>query len=155
YTLPGTEASFRESALGGLAGLLLAPPDQPIRFGAGNLSYYRDIGAIDPYPGFLNGILSLLLNSAQPRYEYPQQDQTAVAYFHRARASDLIGLFDRQFPKSPRRPDLHKRLIEAYAAYGDDAAVISAGQRFRTDFPDATERTAVALLMADAYARLN
>jgi Flp pilus assembly protein TadD len=155
YTLPGAEASFRESALGGLAGLLLAAPEQPIRFGAGNLSYYRDIGAIDPYPGFLNGILSLLLNSAQPRYEYPQQDQTSVAYFHRARASELIGLFDRQFPKSPRRPDLHKRLIEAYAAYGDDAAVIRAGQAFRSSFPDARERTGVALLMADAYARLN
>jgi Flp pilus assembly protein TadD len=153
YTLPGAEASVRESALGGLAGLLLAAPEQPIRFGAGNLSYYRDIGAIDPYPGFLNGILSLLLNSAQPRYEYPQQDQTAIAYFHRARASDLIGLFDRQFPKSPRRPDLHKRLIEAYAAYGDDAAVIRAGQAFRASFPDARERTGVALLMADAYAR--
>ena len=155
YTLPGAEASFRESALGGLAGLLLAAPEQPIRFGAGNLSYYRDIGAIDPYPGFLNGMLSLLFNSAQPRYEYQQQDEAAAAYFHRARASDLIGLFDRQFPKSARRPDLHTRLIEVYAVYGDDAAVIRAGQRFRTAFPSARERTSVALLMADAYARLN
>ena len=155
YTLPGAEASSRESALGGLAVLLLAVPEQPIRFGAGNLSYYRDIGTIDPYPGFLNGILSLLFNSAQPRYEYQQQDQTAVAYFHRARASDLIRLFDQQFPNSTRSPVLHARLIEAYAAYGDDGAVIDAGQRFRSKFPNAREQTSTALLMASAYTRQN
>jgi Flp pilus assembly protein TadD len=153
YTLPGADANDRERGLGGLARLLLAAPEQPIHFGAGNLSYYRDIATIDPYPGFLNGILSLLLNSAQPRVEYAQQEQAALTYFHRAQASDLLRLFDTEFPKSPRRAILHALLIEAYASYGDNEGVLRAGRQFLAVFPKAPERTTVALLMADAYAR--
>ena len=133
--------------LRGLAALLLAAPEQSIHFGAGNLSSYRDIATIDPYPGFLNGILSLLLNSAQPRYEYPQQDLAATAYFHRAHASELIHLFDTQFPKSPRRAELHERLIEVYAAYGDNQGVLRAGQQFLSAFANNQRRTGVWLLM--------
>ena len=153
YTLPGADSNARERGLGGLAGLLLAAPEQPIHFGAGNLSYYRDIATIDPYPGFLNGILSLLLNSAQPRVEYTEQEQAALTYFHRARASDLLHLFDAQFPKSPRRAVLHAQLIAAYASYGDNEGVLRAGRQFLAALPKAPESTTVALLMADAYAR--
>jgi hypothetical protein len=48
-----------ERALYGLANLLLTAPDQPIQFGSGDLSFYKDIATVDPSPGFLNGILSL------------------------------------------------------------------------------------------------
>ena len=55
-------AAHAERALYGLANLLLTAPDQPIQFGSGDLSFYKDIATVDPSPGFLNGILSLVLN---------------------------------------------------------------------------------------------
>ncbi len=152
YSLPGAPAPAREQALAGIANVLLESPEAPIRFGSGDLSLYRDIGTMDPYPGYLNGILSLLLNSESPHASLSDQEQAAAAYFHRARASELVGLFDRQFPQSAERPALHARLIEAYAIYGESDGVIRYGRDFLTAFPSAPQRTAVALAMADAYA---
>jgi tetratricopeptide (TPR) repeat protein len=153
YSLPGAPAAAREEALAGIANVLLASPEAPIRFGAGDLSLYRDIATMDPYPGYLNGVLSLLLNSESPSSSLAEQEQGAVSYFHRARASELVGLFDRQFPKSAERPALHARLIEAYAIYGESDGVIRHGREFLSAFPSAPQRTSVALTMADAYAR--
>jgi len=53
----------QERALGGLANLLLTAPETSIRFGAGELSMYRNIAYDGSGPGYLNGILSLLLNT--------------------------------------------------------------------------------------------
>jgi tetratricopeptide (TPR) repeat protein len=153
YSLPGAPATAREQALARIANVLLASPEEPIRFGSGDLSLYRDIATMDPYPGYLNGILSLLLNSESPGSSLTEQEQGATAYFHRARASELVGLFDRQFPQSAERPALHARLIEAYAIYGESDGVIRQGRDFLSAFPSAPQRTAVALAMADAYAR--
>ena len=153
YSLPGASAAAREQALAGIANVLLASPEAPIRFGSGDLSLYRDIATMDPYPGYLNGILSLLLNSESPRSSLADQEQGAAAYFHRARAAELVELFDRQFPKSADRPALHARLIEAYAVYGESDGVIRHGRNFLNAFPSAPQRASVALTMADAYAR--
>jgi len=153
YSLPGAPASAREQALAGIADVLLTSPEEPIRFGSGDLSLYRDIATMDPYPGYLNGILSLLLNSESPRESLATQEQVSVAYFHRARASELVALFDKQFPQSAQRPALHARLIEAYAIYGDTDGVIRHGREFLSAFPSSPERTGVALSMSDAYAR--
>jgi hypothetical protein len=153
YSLRSAADADREKALAGIANLLLSAPEQPIAFGAGNLSLYRDIGAMDSGPGFLNGIFSLILNGTSPRTEYAAEDQAGLAYFHRARASELITLFDTRFPNSSERPALHARLIEAYAVYGDNDAVIRAGGAWIASFPKAAERSAVTLAMADAYAR--
>ena len=132
---------------------MLDSPEAPIRFGSGDLSLYRDIATMDPYPGYLNGILSLLLNSESPHDSLASQEQVAAPYFHRARASELAGLFDRQFPQSAQRPALHARLIEAYAIYGESDGVIRHGREFLNAFPSAPQRAAVELAMADAYAR--
>lgn len=153
YSLPGAPAASREQALAGIANVLLTSPEEPIRFGSGDLSLYRDIATIDPYPGYLNGILSLLLNSESPRTSLADQEKGATAYFHRARAFELIGMIDRQFPQSAERPALHARLIEAYAIYGESDGVIRHGRDFLTAFPSAPQRATVALDMADAYAR--
>ena len=153
YAAAGAGAADKERALAALAELLFAAPEQPIAFGAGDLSFYKDIATMDPHPGFLNGILSLLLNSAAPEYKYNDEEQKAVAYFHRARAAELVALFDSQFPKSPRRPALKARLVEVYAAYGSSDGVIRAGKEFLAAFPTTPLRTEVALRMADAYAR--
>jgi cellulose synthase operon protein C len=145
----------REQALSGLANLLLNNPNEPLRLGAGDLSFYKDVATADSYPGFLNGIVSLLLNSESPRSHFAQEEQLAVPYFHWARAAELMALLDQQFPNSPQRPGLHARLLQVYADYGQSEIVIRQGQQFLKQFSAATERTDVSLLMADAYERLN
>jgi predicted Zn-dependent protease len=144
-----------QQALAGLAGVLLDAPEQNVRFGTGDLSMYRDIGSMDTGPGFLNGILSLLLNTASPQFEYSEEEQRAVPYFHRAAAAELVRLVDSRFPNAAQRPSLHARLLETYSTYGESDAVIRDGRQFLTSFPEASQRQQVALLMADAYARTN
>ena len=153
YSLPGARPADVERALASIIDTLLTAPEQPLRFGAGDLSYYRDIATLDRYPGFLNGVLSLLFNSASPRSQYARQEGAAQSYFHRGRAADLLALFETRFPDSTRRPGLNAALLATYAAYGEADAVIDHGRRFLTTFPDAPERTTVALSMADAFAR--
>jgi cellulose synthase operon protein C len=143
----------QEQAIAGLTDLLLTAPETPIRFGSGELSMYRDIATMDQGPGYLNGILSLLLNSTAPASKYAEEDQRAVPYFHRARAAELLALLDSKFPTAARRAELHAKMLEFYASAGESDAVIHDGREFLADFPQAPERTSVALLMADAYSR--
>lgn len=154
YSSSGNPDS-REHALIGLANILLTAPNQPLQLGAGDLSFYKDMASADSYPGFFNGILSLLLNSESPRSSVAQEEQLAVPYFHWARAAELISLLDQQYPNSSQRPVLHARLLQVYADYGQSEIVIRQGQQFLKQFPAATERTQVSLLMADANERLN
>jgi cellulose synthase operon protein C len=145
----------QETAIAGLTTVLLTAPETPIRFGSGELSMYRDIATLDQGPGYLNGILSLILNTAQPASQYAEQEQRSVPYFHRARAAELLVLLDSKFPKAVRRAELHAQLLEFYANSGESDAVIQRGREFLANFPNAPERTPVSLLMADAYARKN
>lgn len=146
-------ADAQQEALPGLTGILLDAPEQPVRLGAGNLSMYRDIGTMDQGPGYLNGILSLLLNTTDPRGEYSTEDQLATPYFHRAEAARLLAMLDARFPQAPQRAELHAKLIAAYGVYGEDDAVIRAGGEFLTQFPKDPRRVDVALRIADACAR--
>ena len=146
-------ADAQEQAIAGLTNLLLAAPETPIRFGSGELSMYRDIATMDQGPGYLNGILSLLLNTTQPASQYSEEEQRTVPYFHRSRAVELLALLDAKFPSSSRRPELHAKLLEFYSGAAESDAVIQGGHEFLANFPKAPQRTAVALLMADAYAR--
>ncbi len=143
----------QESALAGLTDLLLTAPETPIRFGTGELSLYRDIATMDQGPGYLNGILSLLLNTTEPGSQYQEEEQRAVPYFHRSHATELLELLDVRFPNSAQRAPLHAQLLDFYASNGESEAVIRGGREFLTSFPNATQRTTVALLMADGYAR--
>ncbi len=149
YSLPGAS----EKALASLANVLMTAPEQQIQFGTGDLSLYRDIATVDNSPGFLNGILSLVLNTSEPEGHLAQQEQKAGAYFHRAKAAELITQFDKQFPNSTRRAQLNSRLVEAYAIHGDSDGVLSRGAKFLAAFPKDRERVTVSLLIADAYAR--
>jgi tetratricopeptide (TPR) repeat protein len=148
------EGEGAERGLAGTIEVLLTAPEQPLRLGQGDLSLYRDIATMDPYPGYWNGILSLLFNSAGPQYEFSDEERTAVPYFHRAKAAELLAEFDQRFPQSKQRSGLHAQLIEVYAHYGLEDAVIREGKQFLASFPGAAERSNVALQMADSYARL-
>ncbi|HEU4416167.1 MAG TPA: hypothetical protein VFT65_15370, partial [Candidatus Angelobacter sp.] len=153
YNAPGADSA--EKGLAGLTNILLVAPEQPVRFGAGDISMYKDIATMDQGPGYLNGIVSLVLNSTSPASEYASEQKRAVPYFHRSRAAELVALFDRRFPASALRPELHARLIETYAGYGEDSAVLKASSDFLSAFPNAQQRNQVALLAADSYARTN
>ena len=82
----------------------------------------------------MNGILSLFFNSAEPAGEFASEDQLAATYFHRAKAAELVADIDRRFPTAPERAELHVRLIEAYAAYGENEAEIREGTAFLAQF---------------------
>jgi cellulose synthase operon protein C len=142
----------QERAIAGLTSLLLTAPEAPIRPGSGELSMYRDIATLDQGPGYLNGILSLILNTTQPASQYSEEEQRAAPYFHRSRAAEMLALLDAKFPSSARRPELHAQLLEFYSNSGESDAVIQDGRNFLARFPNAAQRMAVALLMADAYA---
>ena len=143
----------QERAISGLADLLLTAPETPIRLGTGELSMYKDIATMDQGPGYLNGILSLILNTTSPSSEYPKEEQRAVSYFHRSRAAELLALLDCKFSDSPHRAELHAKLLDFYAGSGESEAVLKGGKEFLATFPNAQQRTTVALLMADADAR--
>ncbi len=155
YSVPGADAANQEKVLAGIANLLLNAPEQPMRLGSGDLSLYSDIAQLDPGPGFLNGVLSLLFNSSAPENHFATEDSASLAYFHRAKAAELVRLFDSRFPASTERARLHARLIDAYATYGDTDGVIRIGREFLAAFLKASERTQVAIAMADAHARKN
>jgi hypothetical protein len=155
YDTARTDDKTAAVALAGLARLLLSAPEQAVRFGSGNLTLYRDVATMDPHPGFLNGVLSLIMNSSNPSTEFSQEELSASPYFRRAKAAELVALFETRFPKSTERADLRERVIEGYAVYGASDAVIRAGVKFLADFPDASNRIAVAMRLADAYARTN
>jgi tetratricopeptide (TPR) repeat protein len=143
----------QEQAIAGLTNLLLTAPETPMRFGSGELSMYRDIATMDQGPGYLNGILSLILNTTEPASKYSEEEQRAVPYFHRARAAELLALLDEKFPNSARRPELHSKMLEFYASAGESDAVLQGGREFLANYPNAPQRTSVALLMADAFSR--
>ena len=145
----------QERALGRLSDMLLTAPETPIRLGSGELSLYKDIATLDQGPGYLNGILSLILNTSSPASEYSEEEQRAVPYFHRSRAAELLALLDKNFPAVPSRPELHAKLLDFYASSAKSEAVLKGGKEFLAAFPKAAERTHVALLMADADARLD
>jgi cellulose synthase operon protein C len=101
YNSPG--ASSAEKALAGLTNILLIAPDQQIRFGAGDISMYKDIATMDSGPGYLNGILSLILNTTAPARQYEEEERRALPYFHRSRAAELVALFDKRCAPSCMR----------------------------------------------------
>jgi tetratricopeptide (TPR) repeat protein len=147
-------ADSQERALTRLTDMLLTSPESPIRLGSGELSIYKDIATIDQGPGYLNGILSLILNTTSPEGAYHEEEQRAISYFHRSRAAELLALVNKNFPGAESRPALHVKLLEFYSNSGQSEAVLQGGKAFLATFPKSSDRTRVALLMADADARL-
>jgi tetratricopeptide (TPR) repeat protein len=146
---------LQETALSRLTDLLLSAPESSVQLGSGNLAMYKDIATLDQGPGYLNGILSLLLNSTTPAGEYAEEEQRAISYFHRARAAELLALLGQKFPNAADRPELHAKLLDYYATIGRSDAVLAGGKRFLADFPHAAQRLTVSLLMAEAHQHLN
>lgn len=153
YNSKGTPDA-QERALTRLTDMLLTSPESAIRLGSGELSIYKDIATLDQGPGYFNGILSLILNTTSPNRAYPVEERRALSYFHRSRGAELLALLDKSFPNAAGRPELHVKLLEFYSSTGQSEALLLGGQEFLAMFPKSPDRTRVALLMADADARL-
>lgn len=149
------DATASEQGLSALINLLIHHSNQPFRFGGGDLSFYRDIATLDTTPGFLNGIVSLILNGQTPSSELGEQEGKAIPYFHRAAAAELLRVFDAKFPQSQSRAGHHAQLISAASLHAESDRVARLGAGYLAAFPDGAQRTEIALLTADAHARLN
>jgi tetratricopeptide (TPR) repeat protein len=157
YTLYGLKAGSeadRRDGLANLAGLLLDEPEQPIQFASRDLSLYKNIAAMDRTPGFLNGILSVALNSSGAEFDYSNASQTARSYFHRAGAARLIERFRQEFPNATEQEeDLSTRLFSAYGVYGQDDVLLAALPGYLARHPKAKGYVELALMLGDVYAR--
>ncbi len=151
YELPSASQSDKEIGLASLISMLLDVPEQPLHFGDRDLSLYKNIATIDRHPGFLNGILSLALNTTFPDFQYQNASQSAVSYFHRASASRLIERLRQEFPNSPHAPELEAKLFNAYAVYGQNEAIVRLVPDWLARNPNSNDYVNTALLLADAY----
>ena len=157
YTLYGLKFAAevdRRDALAALAGLLLDVPEQPIEFASRDLSLYKNIATMDRMPGFLNGILSLALNSSGAEFDYSNASQTAVSYFHRAGAARLIERFRQEFPNaSEQEEDLSTKLFSTYGVYGQDDTLLAQLPGYLARHPHARGYVELSLMLGDVYAR--
>lgn len=151
YELQSAPAADKELALASLISLLLDVPEQALSFGKRDLSLYKNIAGMDREPGFLNGILSLALNSTYPEYQYQNASQNAVSYFHRASASRLLDMLRQAFPNSHRIASLEAKLFSAYRVYGEYEAIVRAVPAWLKANRNSPEYVDTALLLADAY----
>ncbi len=152
YELGAASSAEKEQALGSLISLLLDVPEQALALGRRDLSLYANIARMDPHPGFLNGILSLALNTTFPQFEYQTASQSAVTYFHRAAAAQLLERLKKEFPPSSQIPVLEAKLFGAYAAYGQTDALIRLVPAWLNRNSDSAEYVNTALALGDAYA---
>ena len=152
YSLLGVAEADKSLALASLIDLLLDVPEQPLQFGARDLSIYRNVATLDRHPGFLNGILSLVLNTTMPGDQYETASQAATAYFHRAMAAKLIERMRVEFPNSHLTGSLESKLFSAYAVYGQNEAILRLTPPWLTAHRDSSEYTKLALLLAATYA---
>ncbi|MGC2659678.1 MAG: hypothetical protein WA324_17100, partial [Bryobacteraceae bacterium] len=157
YTLYGLKSApeaDRRDALASLAGLLLDVPEQPIQFASRDLSVYQNIASADRMPGFLNGILSVALNSTGAKFDFTNASQTAVSYFHRAGAARLIERFRQEFPNAaPQQEELSTKLFLAYNVYGQDDALLAQLPAYLKQHTQSKEYVELALMLGDVYAR--
>lgn len=151
YDSATAKAGDKEFALGSLIQLLLTVPEQPLGVGNRDLSLYRNIGRMDPHPGFLNGILSFALNDTSPEQQYQSASQAATPYFHRATASVLLGKMERAYPRSRRLPELQAELYRAYGTYGQNQAIARYAPSWMQRNQASPVYVEMAFLLANAY----
>ena len=105
-------------------------------------------------PGFLNGILSVALNSSGAEFDYSNASQTAVSYFHRAGAAQLIERFQKEFPNAKaQEEELSTKLFSAYGVYGQDDTLLAQLPGYLARHPQAKGYVELALMLGDVYAR--
>lgn len=144
-----------DDALYGLFRVLVSAGQRPLQLGAGNIDYYADIATADSNPGVLNGILSLIFNSADPASEWNEERPKVIGYYNRAQALRLIFITQRDYPASAHLPSMYRDALKIYEKYGMNDLIVQAGTQFFKSYPKAPEILDVGVAVADAYSRMN
>jgi predicted Zn-dependent protease len=156
YLVGGLEpgSSSREEALYRLFQVMLDAASAPTRVAGGDLSFYRDVAQVDQNPGFMNGVLSLILSGASPSQEFATEEKAAASYFNRAVAYRIFTSFKQEYAESKRLPDMYFGIVNVFASLSEHKLAIEAGHEFQQQYPDSQKYAEVSLRMADSYVAL-
>jgi cellulose synthase operon protein C len=144
-------SSSRENALHRLFKVMIEAEGTPTRLGTGDLSFYKDIAEIDQHPGFMNGVLSLILSGTDPKTEFATEERAAAGFFNRAFAYRIFNSFKQEFPQSKHLGEMYLGVVNVFATMGEHKLAIAAGREFQSLFPDSPSYVDVTLRMADSY----
>src|SRR5215471_8489994 len=147
-------SASRENALYRLFMTLIDAAGAPTRVGGGDLSFYKDVAEVDQHPGFLNGVLSLILSGSDPAAEFKAEEKSAAGYFNRAFAYRIFNAFKQEYPQSPRLGEIYLGVVNTFAALGEHKLAIAAGQEFQQRYPSSPKYVEVSLRIADSYVAL-
>lgn len=149
---PGSAS--REEALHRLFRVMLDAAGTPTRVAAGDLSLYKDVAQMDAHPGFMNGVLSLILSGADPASEFATQEKAAAGYFNRAFAYRIFSAFKQEYAQSKYLADMYLGVTEVFAGLGEHRLAIDAGREFQQLYPNSPHYADVSLRIADSYVAL-
>ena len=144
----------REQALYRLFKVMLDAAGSPTRVASGDLSFYKDIAQMDPHPGFMNGVLSLILSGVDPAAEFKSKEKAAAGYFNRAFAYRIFAAFKQEYARSNHLPEMYLGVVNVFSALGEHKLAIEAGREFQQRFSDSTRYAEVSLRVADSYVAL-
>ncbi len=150
---PGSDS--REEALYRLFKVMLDAAGNPTRVAGGDLSFYRDVAQVDQHPGFLNGVLSLVLSGVNLSEEFSNEEQAAAGYFNRAFAYRIFTSFKQEYAESKHLPEMYLGVVNVFAALLEHKLAIETGREFQKLYPDSPRYSDVALRIADSYVALN
>lgn len=144
----------REDVLYRLFKVMMDAAGTPTRVATGDLSLYKDIAEVDRHPGFMNGVLSLVLSSNDTAQEFANQETAAAGYFNRAFAYRIFTSFKQEYAQSKRLADMYLGVVNVFASLGEHRLAIEAGREFAQRFPDSPRYAEVSLRIADSYVAL-
>lgn len=159
YSLFATEglkagSPEREKTLAKMTSVLLDAETAGVGLSAEDISLYKDIAKADQGPGFLNGVLSLILAGNNIPSEYNRANANAVGYFNRALAYRFYAALRQEFPDSKALPDLHVRLLRGFARMGEYETVVKLADEYLQKYPDSPAAPQISVEAAEAEARL-
>jgi len=156
YLVGGLEpgSASREEALYRLFQVMLGAASTPTRIAGGDLSFYRDVAQVDQNPGFMNGVLSLILSGTSPSQEFATEEKAAASYFNRAFAYRIFTSFKQEYAESKRLREMYLGIVNVFASLSEHKLAIEAGREFQQHYPDSQKYAEVALRMADSYVAL-
>ncbi|MEN3336044.1 MAG: hypothetical protein V7641_5409, partial [Blastocatellia bacterium] len=149
---PGSAS--REEALHRLFRVMLDAAGTPTRVAAGDLSLYKDVAQVDANPGFMNGVLSLILSGSDPASEFATQEKAAAGYFNRAFAYRIFSAFKQEYAQSKYLADMYLGVSEVFAGLGEHRLAVEAGREFQQLYPNSPHYAEVSLRIADSYVAL-
>src|SRR6185436_3513692 len=144
----------RENALYRVFKVMLDASGTPTRVAGGDLSFYRDIAEVDQHPGFMNGVLSLILSGTNPSQEFATEEKAAAGYFNRTFAYRIFTAFKDEFPQSEHLGEMYLGVVNIFSGLGEHKLAIEAGREFQQRFPESPSYVDVTLLIADSMVAL-